>query len=444
MKDKKWIYAIVAFVILLIAFSIIAVNNTTTTVEPSNTEESVEPTEQIETTEGVELYPLYEDEVEYNPGMISYLPSRAIDLASGKIIYNNGEEKTWLDVYTEQSYHSIEMKDFYFLNGTTVTSAFNDNSGIAEIVIPEGVIALQDSFNNMSAICTVTFPTTLQSFTGCFKEPAVVTLQAKEDGYFSVEDNVVYADNESILYYYPEWKSTTEFSIPNTVRTIGQNAINDNEALRKIHIGAFVNTILDRGINNCPNVTEITLNDTIKLIKTSFNKMTNLKSFTLPYKCDMEGVCFSNCPNLTLTINENNEKYKIVDGVVYNYDMTELIKYPETIDNATYEMPDTVKKIRLEAFSYNKHIEEIIISPNVTELNTYFSRCTNLKRVVIPTSVKSIKTLTFYNLPLLTDITYLGTLDEWFEIKLAGEWISTSIEYTINAEDDHVSYKGEG
>ena len=86
--------------------------------------------------------------------------------------------------------------------------------------------------------------------------------------------------------------------------------------------------------------------------------------------------------------NGSDSDYVNADGVVFNRDMSELIRYPSAREDPKYTIPAGVKKIKQSAFSGNEHLTEVIIPDGVTHIeHRAFENCRNLRSVTIPPSV---------------------------------------------------------
>lgn len=97
-------------------------------------------------------------------------------------------------------------------------------------------------------------------------------------------------------------------------------------------------------------------------------------------------------------IAEDNPYFVIRDDVLYNKDLTEL-KFCSPLKSGSVVIPGTVRKIENYAF-YDCSISEVIFPDGIEELCS-LQKCDNLKRVYIPSSVKSIPSGAFidcYNL----------------------------------------------
>lgn len=102
-----------------------------------------------------------------------------------------------------------------------------------------------------------------------------------------------------------------------------------------------------------------------------------------------------------VNIAEGNPKYKSVAGVVYNTDMTELVRVPiswsqgpdgDGIGNVTFEIPSTVRKIAFHAMRSCRRIDHIVIPEGVESLGTScFGGIMDLESIDIPNSVTYIE-----------------------------------------------------
>lgn len=110
----------------------------------------------------------------------------------------------------------------------------------------------------------------------------------------------------------------------------------------------------------------------------------------------IEELALSCCAKMTqISIEEGNENFKIVDGVLFNMAGTILYQYPLGLPGTSYSISAGVTGIRGGAF-YNTSLTEISIPEGVTEIrqNT-FCGCRNLHSINIPASVASIGTRAF-------------------------------------------------
>ena len=71
---------------------------------------------------------------------------------------------------------------------------------------------------------------------------------------------------------------------------------------------------------------------------------------------------FIECPNITnLIIDEDSESFSLVDGILYNKDLTRLVYYPNGLEETSFTLPDHVESIVVDAFYENTILETIVI-----------------------------------------------------------------------------------
>ena len=91
--------------------------------------------------------------------------------------------------------------------------------------------------------------------------------------------------------------------------------------------------------------------------------------------------------------------------MLFNKELTELIKYPAGNSSETYYVPDSVKSIDAWAFSGCIYLTSVNIPQSVTSIGSRaFYECKNLKSIDIPKSISSISPYAFCSCTNLADL----------------------------------------
>ena len=134
---------------------------------------------------------------------------------------------------------------------------------------------------------------------------------------------------------------------------------------------------------------------------------TSLTSIIIPGSVTYFSVYeIAGCTSLTsIKVDNENQYYCSVDGVLFNKDKTSLIVYPAGIKSKTYSIPDSVTSISFSAFLGCTSLTSVIIPDSVTSIGGgAFSGCTSLTSVIIPDSVTSIGGDAFRDCTSLTSV----------------------------------------
>lgn len=116
------------------------------------------------------------------------------------------------------------------------------------------------------------------------------------------------------------------------------------------------------------------LPDTIKSIgNAAFYRCYYLEEIVIPSSTEHIGTNpFFRCSSLTdIYVEPGNGNYCDIDGVLYNAEKTALIAYPEGRTKKSYEIPDGVTTICVDAFGYHPLVENIIIPESVVHFPDY-------------------------------------------------------------------------
>ena len=120
------------------------------------------------------------------------------------------------------------------------------------------------------------------------------------------------------------------------------------------------------------------------------------------------GWAFVGCSSLqSIFVAKDNTSFRSVDGVLYNINLTEIIRVPQNCQMSSFTIPNSVTKIGNGAFYGCTSLQSIDIPNSVTEIgDDAFFGCTSLESIDIPNSVTEIGWIDFWGCTSLQSIVY--------------------------------------
>ncbi len=199
----------------------------------------------------------------------------------------------------------------------------------------------------------------------------------------------------------------TSVIIPNSVTNIDVEAFSACESLLSVTIPNSVTTIGQLAFANCSALTSVTIpNSVTEIGGSAFANCEGMTSVTIPNSVTSIGAgAFGGCKSLQEIIVENgNNNYTAIDGILYNSQITELITYPAGKEG-TFEIPNYVTGIGASAFSACSGLTSVTIHNSVTDIGAgAFASCSGLTSVTIPNSVSRIGEQAFWGCNGLTSV----------------------------------------
>lgn len=179
---------------------------------------------------------------------------------------------------------------------------------------------------------------------------------------------------------------TITFAKDSKLKFIGSRAFSECTSLENIALPNGVEHIGAHAFDFCTSLETIIIPEGVKIIEDyAFANCRNLKSVSLPSTLETLGESiFQNCPSLT-SVTTKGTNFVSVDNALYNADKTILYRYFPGATAISYEAPETLKVVNIEAFQDAEALKYITIGKNVVELGSRaFAGCINLEELVIP------------------------------------------------------------
>ena len=200
-----------------------------------------------------------------------------------------------------------------------------------------------------------------------------------------------------------------------SLEQIGKSAFKGCKSLNRINLPRSVVSIGQEAFKGC-GLTDIFLNNNLKTLGWNALADNRLREINIPRTTHIDGGQPGNNPSLQqINIEQGNQEYTSVAGVLYDSDMTTLLSCPGA-KSGMLSVPMGVTTIAAYACS-SCQISQVILPASVSSIEKCaFMNCINLQYIAIPQTVRNIASYTFSGCKNLRSIdlpTQLSTIGSY-------------------------------
>ena len=295
--------------------------------------------------------------------------------------------------------------------------------GFTSIVIPdsfEGKISGYCFSKNDSLHIAVIGKGTKKIGRGVFAEcNNLKNLIVSDDNpYYTAKENVLYNKDMSTLLFYSPGKIQTSFTVPNSVKTIGDYSFDRINTLTSVTIPNGVTKLGEGAFRSCKNLTEINFPSTIDTIESyalDYSAWLNNQPDGLLYIGKIAFKMIGESPK-SVSVKAGTEK--IAPECFYKSEALTNVTFPSTLKTIgkkafykctalkSVKIPDGITTLENDAFFQCSSLSSVELGKGLDYIPPFaFAWCSNLTEMSIPDNITSIGQYAFHGDTALTKLT---------------------------------------
>lgn len=327
---------------------------------------------------------------------------------------------------------------------------FGDCDKLTNVVLPSTLLSIGNwAFSDCDILETISFPNNLESIGNgtvgqCWNLKTVnvpnsltnigpmnfyscpnlesINVGSGNPAYTST-DGILYNKDRSLVLIFPSKKPVAFYSLPDSLKNIGDHAFKDNYYLTNLIVPEGVTNIGWWSITRCKELKSVQLPSTVTNINSdNFQQCYNLLAINVD---GANPVFFSENGVLFL-----NQKYwTSMTNYIYR---TNLYKFPNGV-SGNYSVPNYVNVINWSAFEYSTNLTSIYIPNSVTNIQGFaFRQCINLTNVTLPEDLKNLEREVFSGCSKIQSIVIPSSVTN-IEVRPFGYFQPKSVFFLGNA-----------
>lgn len=216
-----------------------------------------------------------------------------------------------------------------------------------------------------------------------------------------------------------------EIKFPKSLIEVEQSAFERCMNLSFIELPDNTRYIRKKAFSRCFNLAYINLNDNLEFLgERAFSFCNKMKHIQITTSISsIHATTFNNCSLLrAINVDEQNNAYTSVDGILYTKDLSKILRCPEGIQDNIVTIESATSVINPHAFSKCLNIEDVILPRDLKKISEYaFKDCYNIQRLLLS------ETVTFFD---------LSAVDGWItsQVISSSKNFDQSLLYRINQQ----------